>query len=230
MKNEMTTSIDGKRPTSAARNPWFKFAIEFGPLALFFVANSRPKFFEPVARPFLPLSLLTGQNGALFTATLVLMMAVAAALGASFAYTKRVPFIPLITSILALLFGGLTLFLQDATFIKMKPTILYCGFSASLLVGLAFKKPVLAIIFDEALALTERGWRILTLRWGCFFGVLAVLNEAIWRTQSNDLWVAFKFPGIFILIFAFSMAQVRLIMKHRLPEEESECGADHYES
>jgi intracellular septation protein len=118
--------------------------------------------------------------------------------------------------------------LQDATFIKMKPTVLYAGFGAALIGGLALNKPVLPIIFDQAMALTERGWRLLTWRWGGFFFALALLNEIVWRTQSNDAWVAFKFPGIFILIVLFSVAQMPLIMRHKLSDEEAERAPDHY--
>jgi intracellular septation protein len=118
--------------------------------------------------------------------------------------------------------------LQDATFIKMKPTVLYAGFGVALIGGLAMNKPVLPVIFDSAMALTERGWRLLTLRWGGFFFALALLNEIIWRTQSNDAWVAFKFPGIFILILLFSGAQVPLVTRHKLPDDEAEDAPDHY--
>ena len=193
-----------------------------GPLILFFFANARPKFFAPAVAPFLPPPVLNGPNAGLFTATLVLMAAVAVALVVSFVSTRRLPFVPLMTAVLVLVFGGLTLYLQDATFIKMKPTVLYAGFGVALFGGLAMNKPVLPIIFDNAMALTGRGWRLLTLRWGGFFFALAALNEIVWRTQSNDAWVAFKFPGILILILIFSAAQVPLIMRHKLPEDEAE--------
>jgi intracellular septation protein len=156
------------------------------------------------------------------------MAAVAAALVISFVLTRRLPAVPLMTAVLVLVFGALTLYLQDATFIKMKPTVLYAAFAAALIGGLAMNKPVLPIIFDHAVAMTERGWRILTLRWGGFFFALAFLNEIVWRTQSNDVWVAFKFPGIFLLICLFSVAQMPLIMRHKLPDEEAERAPDHY--
>jgi intracellular septation protein len=202
--------------------PWLKFCVEMGPLILFFFANARPKFFAPAVAPFLPPPVLNGPNAGLFTATLVLMAAVAVALVVSFVSTRRLPFVPLMTAVLVLVFGGLTLYLQDATFIKMKPTVLYAGFGIALFGGLAINKPVLPIIFDNAMALTGLGWRLLTLRWGGFFFALAALNEMVWRTQSNDAWVAFKFPGILILILIFSAAQVPLIMRHKLPEDEAE--------
>ncbi|MGH6796652.1 MAG: septation protein A [Methylocella sp.] len=210
------------------QSPWLKFGVEVGPLILFFFANARPKLFAPAVAPFLPQPILSGPNAGLFTATLVLMAAVAAALAVSFVSTRRLPTMPLITAALVLVFGGLTLYLQDAAFIKMKPTILYAGFGVALIGGLAMNKLVLPIIFDQAMALTERGWRLLTLRWGGFFFALAGLNEIVWRTQSNDAWVAFKFPGIFILILIFSIAQVPLITRHKLPDEEADLAPDHY--
>jgi intracellular septation protein len=213
----------GKRPS-----PWLKFGIEMGPLILFFFANARPKLFAPAVAPLLPPSILSGPNAGLFTATIVLMAAVAAALAVSFVSTRRLPAVPLMTAILALVFGGLTLYLQDDTFIKMKPTVLYAGFGAALFGGLAMNKPILPVILDNAMALTERGWRLLALRWGSFFFALALLNEIVWRTQSNDVWVAFKFPGMLILIFLFSMAQVPFILRHKLPDEEAERAPEHY--
>jgi intracellular septation protein len=209
-------------------SPWLKFGVEMGPLILFFFANARPKLFEPAVAPFLPPPILSGPNAGLFTATLVLMAAVAVALAVSFVSTRRLPAVPLMTAVLVLVFGGLTLYLQDATFIKMKPTVLYASFGVALLGGLALNKLVLPIVFDNAMALTERVWRLLTLRWGGFFFALALLNEIVWRTQSNDVWVAFKFPGIFILILLFSMAQVPLITRHKLSDEEAENAPDHY--
>ena len=215
-----------KRDTRVS--PWFKLAIEMGPLLLFFIANARPKLFEPAVALIVPPAISTGPNAGLFTATVVLMAAVAAALAASSFLTRRLPAVPLMTVVLVLLFGGLTLYLQDATFIKMKPTILYAGFGTALIGGLVMNKPVLPIIFDHTMALTEEGWRRLTLRWGGFFFALAFLNEIVWRSQSNDFWVAFKFPGIFVLICLFSVTQMPLIRRYKLPDEEAERVPDHY--
>lgn len=208
--------------------PGLKFTLELGPLILFFVANARPKLFAFLAEPFLPPAVLYGPNAGLFTATLVLMAAVAAALAVSYVLAGRLPAVPLVTAALVLVFGALTLYFQNAAFIKMKPTVLYSGFGITLLGGLALNKPLLPIVFDSAIALTEQGWRILTLRWGIFFFALALLNELIWRTQSNGIWVAFKFPGIFILIFAFSLAQLPLIRRYALPEDAMERDMEHF--
>jgi intracellular septation protein len=202
----------GQRPA-----PWLKFALEVGPLILFFIANARPKFFAPLVAPLLPAQIMSGPNGGLFTATFVLMAAVAAALCVSFAVTRKLPAVPLATALLVAIFGGLTLYVQDTAFIKMKPTVLYAAFGAVLIGGFLMNKSLLPALFDSAFALTERGWKLLTLRWAGFFFVLSALNEIVWRTQSNDTWVAFKFPGIFILILLFSLAQAPLVKRHGLP-------------
>ncbi len=228
MSGTLNTVPDAAAKKSNAPPPWLKLAVEIGPLALFFFANARPKLFEPLVAPFLPESILTGDNAGLFTATVVLMAAVVVALIVSFALTRRIPVVPLITAILAVGFGALTLYLHDATFIKMKPTVLYICFGLALIGGLAVNRPVLPILFDNAMALTERGWRLLTLRWAGFFFVLAALNEIVWRTQSNDVWVAFKFPGLFILILLFTLAQLPFIMRHKLDEEAAEKAPEHY--
>jgi intracellular septation protein len=224
----MTSSETDAAPPRRKQNPWLKFLLEMGPLLLFFFANSKPKLFEPLVRPILPETILNGSSAGLFTATIVLMVAVVAALIISFVTTKRLPIMPLITAILVLIFGALTLYLQDERFIKMKPTVLYFAFGLALFGGLAFNKPLLPIVLDHAMSLTERGWRLLTIRWASFFFVLAILNEIVWRTQSNDVWVAFKFPGTVILIFIFTFAQVPLIMKHELSEEAAEKAPEHF--
>ena len=228
MSETLNRTPNASSKPGKVQSPWLKFGVEMGPLILFFFANARPKLFAPAVAPFLPPAILSGPNAGLFTATLVLMAAVAAALAVSFVSTRRLPAVPLLTAALVLVFGGLTLYLQDATFIKMKPTILYAAFGVALIGGLALNKLVLPIMFDNAMALTEHGWRLLTWRWGGFFFALARLNEIVWRTQSNDVWVAFKFPGILVLICLFSGAQMPLIMRHRLPDEEAEQAPDHY--
>jgi intracellular septation protein len=215
----MTEILDGgaqdaAKKKSAKLSPWLKFVLEIGPLVLFFFANSRPKLFEPLVSHILPANLQTGDNAGLFTATAVLMPTVVVALIVSYVLTRRIPVMPLVTAILVVVFGALTLYLQDPSFIKMKPTILYLAFGAALFGGLIFNKPLLPIVFDNAMSLTERGWRLLTWRWATFFVALALLNEIIWRTQSNDFWVAFKFPGTIIIIFIYTLVQVPLMLKH----------------
>lgn len=218
----MTETLEKPATTKPASPPWLKMTLELGPLILFFFANSRPKLFAPYAHLVLPPHLLVGENAGLFTATAVLIPAVLIALAVSYVQLRRLPVMPLVTAILVVIFGALTIYFQDPRFIKMKPTILYAVFGIALLGGLYLKKPILEIVLDNAMPLTEEGWRILTLRWGLFFFALAILNEIIWRNFSNNVWVAFKFPGVVILIFLFTLAQVPLMMKHELKEDKAE--------
>jgi intracellular septation protein len=217
----MTGTADPEIAPAKPLAPWLKLTLELGPLVLFFFANARPKLFAPYAALVLPPHLLQGENAGLFTATAVLIPAVVIALIVSYLRTKRLPIMPLVTAVLVVIFGALTLYFQDPRFIKMKPTILYVAFGIALLGGLVFNKPILQIILDNAMPLTERGWRILTLRWGIFFFALAIVNEIVWRTQSTNVWVAFKFPGTVIIIFLFTMSQVPLMLRHELKEESA---------
>ena len=144
------------------------------------------------------------------------------ALALHFVLVRRLPVMPLVSGAVVLVFGGLTLALQDETFIKLKPTIVNTLFGAVLLGGLYFRKPLLAIVLDSMFALTDEGWRKLTFRWAIFFFVLAILNEVVWRTQTTDLWVKFKVFGIMPLTVAFALAQTPLLMRHELkPAERS---------
>jgi intracellular septation protein len=127
---------------------------------------------------------------------------------------------PLVTAAIVVIFGSLTLILHDETLIKIKPTALYLLFGGALFVGLAIKKPLLKIMFDGALHVTEEGWRKLTWRWAFFFLALAVLNEIVWRTQTTDIWVKFKTFGFLPLTLAFALAQAPLIVRHEAKSEE----------
>jgi len=118
-------------------------------------------------------------------------------------------------------FGGLTLFLQDETFIKLKPTIIYLLFAAVLVGGLIMRKPLLAMVFDAMFHLTDEGWRKLTIRWAAFFFALAVLNEIVWRTQSTDTWVSFKVFGVMPLTFVFALAQMPLLQRYAAEPEDA---------
>jgi intracellular septation protein len=189
--------------TQTARlDPKLKFALELGPLALFFLAYW--KF-------------------GIFVATAVMMVTALVSLAVSWIKLRRLPLMPVVTAAIVLVFGSLGLIFHNDTLIKIKPTVLYCLFSGSLFLGLAFRRPILQIMFDGALHLTEAGWRILTWRWAFFFLVLAVLNEAVWRTQTTEVWVTFKTFGFLPLTVAFAMAQTPVILKHEAtaaPEEE----------
>ena len=142
------------------------------------------------------------------------MVAVLAALAASYVLTRHLPIMPVVTAIIVLVFGGLTLILHNDLFIKIKPTIIYALFGGVLLGGLIFGKSFLGIVFDSLFHLTEEGWRRLTLRWALFFFALAVLNEIIWRNTSTDMWVDFKVFGVLPLTLVFGALQYPLLKKY----------------
>jgi intracellular septation protein len=200
-------------------NPLVKLALDMGPLILFFFANARPALFMPFVGPFLPAA-VAGEKAGIFVATAVFMVAILVALVVSYALTRHLPVMALVTAVIVVVFGSLTLVLHDDTFIKMKPTIIYVLFGGLLLGGLWFNKSLLAVVFDSVFDLTEEGWRKLTLRWALFFLALAVLNEAIWRTQSTDFWVNFKVFGVLPLTFIFAALQFPLLQKYATAKEE----------
>jgi len=195
-------------------NPWLKLALDLGPLVLFFFANAKPALFTPWLSPILPAAVASGPRAGIFVATAVFMIAILLALAISFALTRRLPIMALVSAFVVLVFGGLTLIFQDETFIKLKPTIIYVLFAGVLGGGLLFGKSLLATVFDQVFNLTAEGWRKLTIRWALFFLALAVLNEIIWRTQSTDFWVAFKAFGVMPLTFIFAALQYPLLTKH----------------
>jgi intracellular septation protein len=199
-------------------SPGLKLTLDLGPLLLFFLANSRPALFAPLLAPFLPRSMLTGEHAGIFVATAVFIPAILAALAVSYAKTRHMPVMPLVSAIIVVVFGGLTLALQNETFIKLKPTLIYVLFGVVLLGGLAFGKPLLGMVFDSVFNLTGEGWRKLTLRWAVFFLFLAVLNEIVWRNFSTDAWVSFKVFGFLPLTFIFAAAQYPLLQRYAAPE------------
>jgi intracellular septation protein len=180
-------------------NPILKLVLDIGPLILFFAANS--KF-------------------GIFAATAGFMVAVLIALAVSYALTRHIEVMPIVTAIIVLIFGGLTLVLHDELFIKLKPTIIYLLFGGTLLGGLALGKPLLGMVFDQMFHLTDEGWRKLTWRWVLFFFALAVLNEIVWRTQTTDFWVSFKLFGVVPLTFLFGALQMPLINKYSVERKE----------
>src|SRR6202163_2186833 len=182
--------MDKTRP-----HPLFKLATELGPLMVFFVANAKFN---------------------LFVATGAFMVAVIAAMIASYAVTRHVPMMAIVTAVVVIVFGTLTLVLHDETFIKVKPTIVYTLFAAILGGGLLVGRSFIAIMFDQMFNLTAQGWRILTLRWTFWFFAMAMLNEIIWRTQSTDFWVAFKAFGMVPLTMLFAVTQMPLIKRYHL--------------
>ena len=171
-----------------------KLALDLGPLLIFFAA------FKYLG---------------IFVATGAFMVAVLVALAIGYALEKKLSPMPIFTAVLVVIFGGLTLYLQNDLFIKMKPSVLYAFFGALLLGGLRFNRLFIKYVFGQAFELTEAGWVKLTVRWGIFFLPLAALNEAVWRTTSTETWVAFKVWGIIPLLFLFALAQTPLVMKHQ---------------
>jgi intracellular septation protein len=212
----MTTDTQTKPQLS----PGLKLLLDLGPLLLFFFANSRPEFFAPLLARFLPGNLISGEHAGIFVATAVFIPAVLAALAVSYALVRHVAIMPVVTAVIVVVFGGLTLALQNETFIKLKPTLVYLLFAGTLLGGLAFKKPLLGMVFDSVFNLTDEGWRKLTLRWGLFFLAMAVLNEIVRLNVSTDAWVNFKVFGFLPLTMIFAAAQFPLLQKYAVPETE----------
>lgn len=203
--------------------PLIRLGLELGPLIVFFVVNT-------LGESWLEKSPLLSSwfSQPIIFATAVFMVAMAISLLLSWMLLKRVAVMPLVTGIVVLVFGSLTLIFQDATFIKMKPTIVNSLFGAVLLGGLLFGQSLLRYVFGDVYRLKDRGWWILTWRWGAFFFVLAALNEIIWRgadaliadpKAANDLWVAFKVWGIMPITVVFSMFQLP-VLKEYAPEPE----------
>jgi intracellular septation protein len=178
-----------------------KLALEVGPLAIFFLSNA--KF-------------------GIFYATGAFMIATIVSLVTSRVFFKRIPILALVTGVFVMVFGFLTIYLHDDTFIKVKPTIVNTLFACILAAGLYFRRPVLKFALGEILQMREEGWRILTVRWIGFFIFLALLNEVIWRNFSTDAWVSFKSLGIMPLTFFFMMSQITLIMRYQISEVSSE--------
>lgn len=177
----------------AELNPMLKLALDVGPLFLFFFVNARWDIYAA--------------TGAFMAATLV-------SIATTYAMVRRVPLMPLVSAVVVMVFGGLTLYLQNEMFIKLKPTIIYALFATLLLGGLLTGRSLLALVLDSVFQLTDEGWRKLTVRWGLFFVAMAILNEIVWRSVSTDTWVTFKTFGILPLTILFALAQTPLLMRH----------------
>ncbi|MBV38527.1 MAG: septation protein A [Rhodospirillaceae bacterium] len=184
--------------SAAAPNPLLKLALEIGPLALFFLTNAK---------------------AGIFWATAVFMVAILVSLTINWLLERRVPTLPLVTGIFVLVFGGLTLILQDELFIKLKPTIVNTLFAVILFGGLFWGKSFLKSLMGSMFRMTDLGWRMLTIRWALFFVLLAVLNEIVWRNTSTDTWVSFKVFGIMPLTILFSLSQLPAMNRHQLPND-----------
>ncbi|MGI9383760.1 MAG: septation protein A [Methyloligellaceae bacterium] len=177
----------------ADRTQLVKLALDIGPLVVFFAVNA-----------------IYG----IFAATGAFMVVTVGAVVLSRLWFGKVATMPLVTGVFVLIFGGLTLYLQDETFIKIKPTIIYVMFAGLLLAGMALGRLFLKSVMGEAFELTDTGWRQLTYRWAGFFVAMALLNEVVWRNVSTDTWVSFKVFGLLPLTFLFAILQVGLLQKH----------------
>lgn len=182
----------------AELNPLLKLALDLGPLLLFFFVHTRWGIYAA--------------TGAFMAATLL-------SLAVTYALVRRIAVMPLVSALVVMVFGGLTIWLQNETFIKVKPTIIYALFAALLLGGLAFGRSLIALVLDSVFRLDAAGWKKLTLRWGLFFLAMALLNEIVWRSVSTDAWVAFKTFGFLPLTILFALAQAPLMMRHSAEKE-----------
>lgn len=184
---------------ASSPNPYVKLAIEVGPIAVFFIAY---------------------RMGGIFTATGAFMVAMTIAVAISWFMSRKVPIMPLVTLVMVLVFGGLTLWLEDGDFIKLKPTIVNTLFGLTLFGGLAFGQLFLKVVFKEGFTLDDQGWRTLTIRWGLFFFFLAVLNEIIWRNFSEEVWVNFKVWGAMPITIVFALCQLPVVNRHTVSEPD----------
>ena len=159
------------------------------------------------------LALKQPSSQALLESTWWLVGGSAVALATGLAVQRRIAAVPLFSGLLALVFGGLTLFFHDPRFIKIKPTVANLCFAALMLGGTAMGKNPLKALFSSSLNLSPGAWRKLTIRYGVFFLAMAGLNELVWRTQPDQVWILFKTPGSEILILLFAASQVPMMMK-----------------
>ena len=195
----MTETTPPERPAAPRLPKWVHYLIDYGGLGAWL------------------LTLVITHNAV--ASSWVIVGASLLALLVGLVFERRVAPMPLVTAVLGVIFGGLTIFFHDERFIKVKPTILYTAFGLFLVTGALRGKNPLKVLMGDAFHLPDPVVRTLTLRYALFFFFLAVLNEAVWRTQTTVVWGFFKFPGMLILIFLFAMSQAPLMMKH-MPDDE----------
>ena len=180
---------------------FIKFATDFGPLLAFFIIYYKNDKDLVSAIP------------ALIIATLIAIFIV-------YMLEKRIPILPLMGAVLVCLFGGLTIFFDNPIFIYLKPTIINLIFAFALFFGkVVLNKNFLKKLFESSIKLEEAGWDKLIKRWVGFFIFLAILNETVWRTQTEEFWINFKVWGILPITFIFTAFQLPLIQKYKKSEE-----------
>ena len=179
---------------------FIKFVTDFGPLLVFlFVYYNSDKNLKIAIPPFI-------------IATLIALIVV-------WLIEKKIPMVPLIGGILITLFGGLTIYYDNPIFIYIKPTIINILFALGLMFGKYFSnEPILKKMLGKSLFLSDEGWNLLNKRWIFFFLTIAILNELVWRTQSEEFWINFKVWGILPITFIFTAFQIPLINKHKINE------------
>jgi intracellular septation protein len=182
--------------------PLVKLMLEMGPLVVFFLTNAYAERLWGVP-----------SDQRIFWATGLFMSATLVSMCVNYVFYRHIPLMPMVSCVVVMVFGGLTIWLNDDIFIKLKPTIVNGLFGCILLGGLVFRRSLLAYVLDSVFSLTPDGWRQLTLRWGLFFLFLAGVNEIVWRNFSTDFWVSFKVFGIMPLTVLFALAQMPLLMR-----------------
>lgn len=191
-----------------ADSPTFKLALDLGPILVFFLANQ----------------LAPGDALAkVLTATLCFMIATAAAMIVARLRHGRVSPMLLVSGVMVLAFGGLTLALQSETFIKVKPTVYYACVSSILFFGLWSGRPTIQLVLGQAYpGLSDRGWRLLTRNWACFFVVLGIANEIVWRNGSTAFWLGYKLWGSLPATILFALANLPMLFRHGLMRDDVE--------
>ncbi len=196
-----------------APNPIVKLALEIGPIVIFFLAYRWAPVPEGATK-------MEAQLEQIIFATLIFIPVILASLALSWILTKHLPKMAVLTAVLVVVFGGLTIWLRDDTFIKMKPSILYVMFGGALGFGLLRGESYLKYLMDAALPMETEGWMIFTKRFMWFFFGLALVNEAVWRTMDTDAWVTFKTFFLPAASFIFIMTQAGLFSKYGIEKEE----------
>jgi intracellular septation protein len=192
--------------TSREASPILRLAIEFGPLVTFFVTQRQTRDVDPM------------DMGGLYYATIAFMVAISLSVVTARLVERRWPVVPLVTAVFVLIMGGLTLWLQDETFIKLKPTLVNLLFAGILLVGKLRGRLFLKVVFGEAFRLEERGWERLTERFVAWFLILAGLNEVSRAVLDTDDWTTFKTVGLPVLTFVFMLTLGPLLKQHQVSE------------